>query len=152
MNADPPNETGGAGVRLDKWLWAVRAYKTRSLAIEACKAGHVKIAGQRVKPSHVVKVGEVITFRGGDLDRTFRVLGLIEKRVGAPTAKEYAEDLTPPSEYEKARQPVVAPLFHRPKGAGRPTKRDRRLLEHLGLATRDNDSPEPPAELDPDAG
>lgn len=148
MNADPPNETGGAGVRLDKWLWAVRAYKTRSLAIEACKAGHVKIAGQRVKPSHEVKLGEIIAFRSGELDRSFRVLGLVEQRVGAPKAKEYAEDLTPASEYEKARQPVVAPLFHRPKGAGRPTKRDRRLLEHLGFAARDNDSPEP----DPGAG
>ncbi|MGD0537332.1 MAG: RNA-binding S4 domain-containing protein [Verrucomicrobiota bacterium] len=129
-------------VRLDKWLWAVRAFKTRSLATAACQAGHVKIAGQSVKPARAARIGETITVQAGDITRTLRVMGLLDRRVGAPLVARYAEDLTPREEYAKPRQERIEPLFHRPKGAGRPTKRDRRLLEQFGFR------PELPADGD----
>ncbi len=119
-------------VRIDKWLWAVRIYKTRSLATTACRAGQVTIGGQPVKPSREVKINDLILAKTGEITRTTKVLGLLEQRVGAQAAKEFAEDLTPASEYEKPRAPALQPLFHRPKGTGRPTKRDRRRLGKFG--------------------
>lgn len=116
-------------VRIDKWLWAVRVFKTRSLATDACRNGRVTIAGQPVKPSREVRIGETIVVQKDEMTRTFKVLGLLEQRVGAPLAKQYVEDLTPPSEFEKKREPNYLPPMHRPKGAGRPTKKDRRALD-----------------------
>jgi ribosome-associated heat shock protein Hsp15 len=130
-------------VRLDKWLWAVRVFKTRSLAAGACQAGHVKIAGHSVKPARAARVGETLTVQVGDITRTLRVVGLLDRRVGAPLVARYAGDLTPPEEYAKLRREQIEPLFHRPKGAGRPTKRDRRLLEQFGFrpdVTADGDA------------
>lgn len=121
-----------AEVRVDKWLWAVRVFKTRSLAIEACNAGHVKIAGQRVKPSRSVHPGEIITAQVGEVLRTVKVVALLDHRVGAPLVPRFMEDLTPAAELQKPRQTAATPLFHRPKGSGRPTKRDRRLLAQMG--------------------
>lgn len=120
-------------VRLDKWLWAVRAYKTRTQAIAACDAGHVKLGGQRVKPSHLVRIGEVVTARVGETTRTLKVVALLAHRVGAKFVAQYVEDLTPAEEYARPRLAAIEPLFHRAKGMGRPTKRDRRLLEQMGL-------------------
>ena len=120
-------------VRIDKYLWAVRIYKTRTLAATACRAGRVTIGGQTVKPSREVHIGEVLLAQTGDITRTIKVLALLERRVGAPAVKEFAEDLTPASEYEKPKQPYLEPMFYRPKGAGRPTKKDRRALEKFGL-------------------
>ncbi len=119
-------------VRIDKWLWAVRIFKTRSLAIAACHAGRVKIGDQRVKPSRSVHVGEIVTAQVGEIKRTVKVLGQIERRVGAAAVPQFMEDLTPPEEYAKPREQHLEPLFHRPKGTGRPTKRDRRMIEKLG--------------------
>jgi ribosome-associated heat shock protein Hsp15 len=116
-------------VRIDKWLWAVRVFKTRSLATDACRNGRVTIGGQPVKPSRDVKVGETIIVQKDELTRTFKVLGILEQRVGAPIAKDFVEDLTPASEFEKKREPNLLPPMHRPKGAGRPTKKDRRTLD-----------------------
>jgi ribosome-associated heat shock protein Hsp15 len=121
-----------ATVRIDKWLWAVRIYKTRSLATAACREGRVTIGGHGVKPSRDVKINDLILARNGDSTRTIKVLGRLEQRVGAQAAKEFAEDLTPASEYEKSREPMLQPLFHRPKGTGRPTKKDRRKLGKFG--------------------
>ena len=118
-------------MRIDKWLWAVRLYKTRSLATDACKAGHVTVNGQPVKPARDVRVGELMCALTGEVRRTLRVLALVEQRVGAPLVKEFAEDLTPPAELEKQRDPALRPLFLRPKGAGRPTKKERRELEEF---------------------
>ncbi len=120
-----------SSVRIDKWLWAVRLYKTRTVAAEACRNGRVTIAGHPVKPSREVKINDLILAQTGDITRTTKVLGLLERRVGAAAVKEYAEDLTPASEYQKAREPVLQPLFFRPKGAGRPTKKDRRAMGKL---------------------
>jgi ribosome-associated heat shock protein Hsp15 len=118
-------------VRIDKWLWAVRLYKRRSLATDACNAGHVKIGGQNVKPSRSLHVGETITALAGRLHRTVKVLALLEHRIGAKLVPDYLEDLTPPAEYERAREQRAEPLIQYPPGWGRPTKKARRQLERL---------------------
>lgn len=120
-------------VRVDKWLWAVRLFKTRTLAAEACKAGHVKIGGQNVKPARGVKLHEVITAQTGELVRTVKVMGLLDRRVGAKFVSQYLDDQTPAAEYAKSREAGQQPLFRRPRGMGRPTKRERRKL--LGVRT-----------------
>ncbi len=113
--------------RIDRWLWAVRMYKPRSNASDACKAGHVTINGKPAKPASLVAVGDTVTARVGDTLRTLEVRKIIEKRVGAPVAAECFTDRTPKPEPrdEPAQQ------FTRERGAGRPTKRDRRELERL---------------------
>jgi ribosome-associated heat shock protein Hsp15 len=118
-------------VRIDKWLWAVRLYKSRSLATAACSAGKVRIGGEPLKPSRTVRIGDVITAATGDITRTVRVRALLENRVGAKLVPDYLEDLTPPSEYERPREPNFRPLLLRPKGSGRPTKKDRRKLDQF---------------------
>lgn len=117
--------------RIDKWLWAVRAFKTRTAAAEACRAGHVKVGGANVKPSRSLHIDETVTVQAAGMTRTFRVTGLIDRRVGAQKAKDYAEDLTPPEEYHRRQRPEPAATFVWPKGTGRPTKKARRLWEKL---------------------
>lgn len=133
LNTDP--KAGGTEpaqhLRIDKWLWAVRVYKTRTIAAEACRGGHVKIGGDAVKASREIHVGEIIDARAGVVNRTVKVLGLLEKRMGAAAVKAFMEDLTPPEEYQKAREAAMQPVFTRPRGAGRPTKKDRRDIEKL---------------------
>lgn len=123
--------TNEKDVRLDKWLWAVRVYKTRTQAAAACIAGHVKVNGAGVKPSRHVHPGELITARQGDVTRTVKVLAPLDRRVGAAIVPNYLEDLTPPSEYQKRERAHPPATFLRPKGAGRPTKKDRRALSRL---------------------
>lgn len=118
-----------SALRLDKWLWAVRAFKTRTQAAEACRLGRVTIGGQHVKPARGVAVGEVISVRQYEITRTLKVLGWLDRRVGAAAAKAYCQDLTPASEYEKRRAPNFQPVALRPKGSGRPTKKERRALD-----------------------
>jgi ribosome-associated heat shock protein Hsp15 len=115
-------------VRIDKWLWAVRLYKSRSLATAACSAGRVRIGGESLKPSRSARIGDVITAATGDITRTVRVRALLERRVGAKLVADYMEDLTPPNEYARPKEPNFRPLLVRPKGSGRPTKKDRRKL------------------------
>jgi ribosome-associated heat shock protein Hsp15 len=127
-------------VRLDKWLWAVRLYRSRSLAAEACIAGHVRMDGQSVKPAREVRIGETITVQTGGVTRTVRVLGLLSARVGAQVAREFAEDLTPPEEYARAREErAQTPQF--PKGFGRPTKKQRRLMDGWIETSRERNEP-----------
>jgi ribosome-associated heat shock protein Hsp15 len=116
-------------VRIDKWLWAVRVYKSRGLAAEACRMGRVAVGEQPVKASRELRLDEIVTAKVGLITRTLKVRGLLERRVGAALVKDYAEDLTPPAEYEKLKEMNRSPVAFRPKGAGRPTKRDRRILE-----------------------
>jgi ribosome-associated heat shock protein Hsp15 len=118
-------------VRTDKWLWAVRVFKTRSLASDACRHGRVTVAGVPVKASREVRVHDVIVVKKDELTRTFKVLQLLQQRVGAPAAKKYVEDQTPESELQKAREPRFTPLFFRAKGAGRPTKKERRAINDI---------------------
>jgi len=120
-------------MRLDLWLWAVRVYKTRPLAVEAIKGGHVKLNGQPTKPAREVHPGELITAQAGAIQRTLRVIGNPNARIGAPLVPQFAEDLTPPEEYQKAKESGLSALPIRPKGAGRPTKKERRNLDSLNL-------------------
>jgi len=115
-------------VRLDKWLWAVRLYKSRSLAIQACHAGHVKINGQRVKPSRDVHPGEVIAALTGETQHTVKVLALLQQRVGAPRVSEFLDDLTPPEEYARAREAARQAPHQYHQGFGRPSKKQRRQM------------------------
>jgi ribosome-associated heat shock protein Hsp15 len=85
-------------VRIDKWLWAVRVYKARSLATEACRQGRVTIAGQAVKPSRDVRINDIILAKNGDITRTVKVMKVLQQRVGAQAVKEFMDDLTPASE------------------------------------------------------
>jgi ribosome-associated heat shock protein Hsp15 len=116
---------------MDKWLWAVRIFKTRGLAAEACRHGRVTIAGLAVKAAREVKIHDVIVVKKDELTRTFKVLQLLQQRVGASAAREYAEDQTPASEMQKAREPRFPPMFFRPKGSGRPTKKERRAINDI---------------------
>lgn len=129
----PPDTSGGAppGARIDKWLWAVRIFKTRAEATGACRAGKVEIAGVPVKPAREVRRGETIQVQQGVVTRTLHVVGSPRARVGAKLVPDYCEELTPPAEFEKAREQRVQHVLAREKGAGRPTKRDRREIERL---------------------
>jgi len=115
-------------VRVDRWLWSVRLYKTRSLASDACTAGHVQVNGHPAKPARSVRAGDQIRALAGEITRTVKVLDVLEHRIGPKLVSRYLEDLTPPSEYAKAREKAAAPVGARPKGAGRPTKKERRIL------------------------
>ncbi len=103
------------------------------MAIAACQAGHVKVGDQRAKPARPVHVGDILSVQFEEMTRTVRVVGLLDRRVGAAVLKDYLEDLTPASEYQKQKEQHLAAVFQRPKGAGRPTKRDRRVMELMGF-------------------
>ena len=118
-------------VRIDKYLWSIRAYKTRSEATTACNGGKVRLNGSDVKPSKAVKVGDVIVVRKGVVTYTYKVLDLIDKRQGAKLVSEFAENMTPQEELDKLRAPVETFFLKRDRGAGRPTKKDRRQMESL---------------------
>lgn len=118
-------------VRIDKYLWAIRVYKTRSDATDACNGNKVKLAGVNAKPSKAVKIGDVIEVHKGPVTFTYKVLQLSENRMGAPMVPEYAEDLTPDSERAKMHAPKETIVLQRDRGAGRPTKKDRRSLDAL---------------------
>ncbi len=117
--------------RLDKWLWAVRVFKTRALASDACRAGSVCVNELSAKPARDVHVGETITVKQGLVLRTLRVVDVPRSRVGAKLVPNFCTDLTPPEEVEKARQNRIQHVMEREKGSGRPTKRDRRLLDEF---------------------
>lgn len=116
-------------VRLDRWLWAARIYKTRPLAVEACRGGKVRIAGDKAKPSHKVKIGETIVAQTEAMKKTVKVLGLAEKRVGAKLVETLLEDLTPPEERELKQVSMAQVILKRERGTGRPTKKDRRQMD-----------------------
>ncbi len=117
--------------RIDKWLWAVRIFRTRSLATDACRAGSVTVNGQPAKPSRDARPGEVIVVRQGLIQRTLKVLAVPPARLGAKRVANFCEDQTPPAEFAKARAQRVQQFLARAKGSGRPTKRDRRLIDRL---------------------
>ncbi len=134
-----PSSSDDSAARLDKWLWAVRLFRTRSLATAACRAGDVTIDERPVKPSRDVRLGETILVRQGVMRRTVVVLGVPPSRVGAALVPDFLEDRTPPEERQKVKDQAVQHLLARERGTGRPTKRDRRALEAwLGLPTTDS--------------
>ncbi|MER7671562.1 S4 domain-containing protein [Kitasatospora sp. NPDC096128] len=114
-------------VRLDVWVWSVRLAKTRALAAAACKAGHVRVNGERAKPAQTLKPGDEVRVREEGYERVVVVTKLIRKRVGAAVAAECLVDNSPP----RPPREFVAPVFERDRGAGRPTKRERRDLDQL---------------------
>lgn len=117
--------------RIDKWLWAVRLFKTRSQASDACRSGKVTIEDQAVKPSRETKVGNVIVLRQGPLTKTVRVKELLKSRVGAKLVPDYMEDLTPEEEYTKLKMMREINFEVRDRGIGRPTKKARRIIDRL---------------------
>ena len=131
-----------AATRIDKYLWAIRAFKTRTDATDACKGGKVKVAGVNAKPSKEVKPGDVLTVKKGTVTYTYKVLQPLERRVGAKLVPEYALNLTPAAELEKLRAPVETFFITRDRGAGRPTKKDRREIEDAWDAIDFNDIPD----------
>ncbi len=118
-------------VRMDKWLWAARLFKTRSLAADAIKGGKVKVDGNAVKPSREVKEGDVIQVQVGQLHKEVEVKTVIKNRVSAKQVPEVYNDLTPKEEYERIEFMNAYKAEWRDRGAGRPTKKERRLIEKM---------------------
>lgn len=117
--------------RIDKWLWASRIFKTRSMAAAACKKGQVSIKGSQIKPSRMIKEGDVIEVRKSPVTFSFRVKQAIEKRVGAKLVPDVLENVTPPEQYEILEMSKISGFVDRARGTGRPTKKDRRSLEEF---------------------
>ena len=118
-------------LRIDKYLWAIRIFKTRSLATEACKAGRVKLGGQNIKPSHEVKIGEVYQVSKGIERKVIKVTGLLENRMDAKSVAGFYADETPIEHTQGFKSMFQAPLLKRDRGTGRPTKRDRREIDDM---------------------
>ncbi len=115
--------------RIDKWLWASRIFKTRSIAVDACKNGRVTINGVNVKPSRPLKVGEVVSVKKPPVTYSFKVLKCIEQRVGAKLVPEIYENVTDPKQYELLEMSRISGFMDRARGTGRPTKKERRALD-----------------------
>ncbi|MBO7044970.1 MAG: RNA-binding S4 domain-containing protein [Prevotella sp.] len=115
--------------RIDKWLWAARIFKTRSIAADACKNGRVTIGGVNVKPSRTVKAGETVDVRKPPITYSFLILKTIEQRVGAKLLPEIYENVTAPDQYELLEMNRISGFVDRARGTGRPTKKDRRALD-----------------------
>lgn len=121
-------------VRIDKWMWATRIFKTRTIASEACKKGRILMGGATVKSSRTVKAGDVIQVRKPPVTYSFKVLALTDKRMGAKLVPQYLENITPPEQYEILELNRISGFVDRAKGSGRPTKKDRRELEQFASA------------------
>lgn len=118
-------------VRIDKYLWAIRVFKTRTESADACNGNKVKIGGVNAKASKAVKIGDVLEIRKGPVQLTYKILQLAENRMGASLVPDYALDLTPENEKAKMHAPRETVLVSRDKGSGRPTKKERRTLDAL---------------------
>ena len=117
--------------RIDKWLWAVRIFKTRAQATEACAGGKVKIDGTAVKASRKIKLGEILLVRKGVIKYMYKVLKIAEKRMGAKLIIDFVKDLTSDYERAKLKSSHKQPLQTREKGQGRPTKKERRIMDEI---------------------
>ena len=126
--------------RIDKWLWAARIFKTRSLAADACKNGRVSINNVNVKPSHMVKVGDTVNVRKPPVTYSFKIMKTIEQRVGAKLIPERYENVTSPDQYELLEMNRISGFVDRARGTGRPTKKERRALDAFIGPTFEKDS------------
>lgn len=117
--------------RIDKWLWAVRIYKTRSLATQACKSGRIKLHGKSLKPSYLISINDTIEVRINHIQKQFKVIGIIDKRVAASIAAKQYLDLTLEEDISKIEMYSKRNFEYRASGLGRPTKKDRRKIDHL---------------------
>ena len=113
-------------VRIDKWLWAVRVYKTRTIAAEACKKGRVLIDNNSVKPARMIKIGDIVQVKKPPVTYSFKVIDISQKRMGAKLVSNFMENVTPPEEYEILEMNKLSGFVDRQRGTGRPTKKDRR--------------------------
>ena len=120
-----------AEARIDKWMWATRIFKTRTIASEACKKGRIAINGAQVKPSRMVKPGDIVEVRKPPVTYSFKVLQAIEKRIGAKLVPEMMENVTPKEQYELLEMSRISGFIDRARGTGRPTKKDRRSMEEF---------------------
>ena len=139
-NSPLPNRGGGGGgaiARIDKWLWAARIFKTRTMAAAACKKGQVSVGGVQMKPSRTVKVGDVVDVRKPPITYSFRILQAIEHRVGAKLIPQILENVTAPEQYELLEMNRISGFVDRARGTGRPTKKERRALDDFGAQTAD---------------
>lgn len=118
-------------VRIDKWMWATRIFKTRTIASEACKKSRVMVGGTTVKSSRTIKVGDVIQVRKPPVTYSFKVLALTDKRMGAKLVPQFLENITPPEQYEILELNRISGFVNRARGTGRPTKKERRELEQF---------------------
>jgi len=119
-------------MRIDKFVWAVRMYKTRSIAAEAVKAGEVLLDEKQIKPAQAIKAGGILRVKRNPIWRSYKILGIPKNRIGAKLLGEFLEECTSPAELEKLEMMRLMPGFDREKGAGRPTKKDRRDLDSFG--------------------
>ena len=120
-----------AEARIDKWMWASRIFKTRTIAAEACKKGRVNINGSQAKPARMVKPGDVVSVKKPPITYSFKVLQAIEKRVGAKLVPDIMENVTPKEQYELLEMSRISGFIDRARGTGRPTKKDRRSLDEF---------------------
>ncbi len=119
------------GVRIDKWLWSIRFYKTRSISTDACKSGRITINGKSIKASKEVNIGDIIDIRKDNIQYKVKVIKLSEKRMGAALVNDFREDLTSDEEYNKMKLIKSANFEYRDRGIGRPSKKDRRNLNNF---------------------
>ena len=117
--------------RIDKWMWAARIFKTRTIAAEACKKGRISVNGSQVKPARMIKPGDVVQVRKPPVTYSFKVLQAIEKRVGAKLIPEIMENVTTPDQYELLEMSRISGFVDRARGTGRPTKKERRDLDEF---------------------
>jgi ribosome-associated heat shock protein Hsp15 len=122
-------------LRIDKWMWATRIFKTRTIAVEACKKSRISVNGAVVKPSRMIKVGDVIDVRKPPVQYSFRVLDLTANRVGASLVPKYLENITPPEQLQLLELQKINGFIDRARGTGRPTKKDRRNLDDFATPT-----------------
>ena len=118
-------------VRIDKWLWAVRVFKTRTIAAEACKKGRVLIENNSVKPARMIRIGDIVQVKKPPVTYSFKVIDISQKRMGAKLVSNFMENVTPPEEYEILEMNKLSGFVDRQRGTGRPTKKDRRDLEQF---------------------
>ena len=126
-------------VRIDKWMWATRIFKTRTIAVEACKKNRVMVNETVVKPSRMIKVGDVIQVRKPPVTYSFKVVALTVNRVGAKLVPAYLENITPPEQYELLELQHISGFIDRARGTGRPTKKDRRDLDSFAVPVSADD-------------
>ena len=128
-----------AEARIDKWLWASRIFKTRTIAAEACKKGRISINGAQTKPARMIKAGDVIQVKKPPIIYSFKVLQPIEKRVGAKLVNDILENVTTPDQYELMEMNKISGFVNRARGTGRPTKKDRRNMDVFASAEFNSD-------------
>ena len=119
--------------RIDKWLWATRIFKTRTIALEECKKNRVMVNEVPAKPSRMIRIGDIISVRKPPITYSFKVVGLTSNRVGAKLVPEYWENITPPEQYEILNLQKISGFIDREKGTGRPTKKERRDLDEFSV-------------------